>query len=73
MKHGGMVGRMNNTSLPMPVKVKPYAHQRKAFDFVMRIFHSGDEKQSDREDGERDEAGQRKVRLVRKTLHQARD
>ena len=59
---------MNNTSLPMPVKVKPYAHQQEAFNFVMRIFHSGDEKQSNQEGGGRDEASQRKVRLVRRTL-----
>ena len=29
---------MNNTSLPMPVKVRPYAHQREAFDFACRLF-----------------------------------
>lgn len=62
---------MNNASLPMPVKVKPYAHQQEAFDFVMRIFHSGDEKQPDQEGGEQDEAGRRKMRLVRNNLQQA--
>ena len=29
---------MNNSTLPMPVKVKPYAHQQEAFDFVCRLF-----------------------------------
>lgn len=29
---------MNKASLPMPVKVKPFAHQQKAFDFVCDLF-----------------------------------
>ena len=29
---------MNNQTLPMPVKVKPYAHQQNAFDFVCGLF-----------------------------------
>ena len=29
---------MNNAALPMPVKVKPYTHQREAFDFACRLF-----------------------------------
>ena len=29
---------MNKQTLPMPVKVKPYAHQQNAFDFVCSLF-----------------------------------
>jgi SNF2 family DNA or RNA helicase len=30
--------KQNNPSLPMPVKVTPYAHQQSAFDFACRLF-----------------------------------
>ncbi len=29
---------MNKNTLPMPIKVKPYAHQQQAFDFVCDLF-----------------------------------
>ena len=29
---------MNNRTLPMPVKVRPYSHQQNAFDFVCSLF-----------------------------------
>lgn len=29
---------MSNTSLRMPVKVRPFAHQQAAFDFACRLF-----------------------------------
>ncbi len=48
-------------SLPQvkpPVKVPLYQHQQQAFEFVMRIFHSGEPKQTDAEGGRQDETGQ---------------
>jgi hypothetical protein len=29
---------MSKNTIPMPVKVKPYAHQQNAFDFVCGLF-----------------------------------
>ena len=38
MKTGWEALTMNKNTLPMPVKVKPYAHQQEAFDFVCDLF-----------------------------------
>ena len=38
MKTGRAVTEMSDTSLRMPVKVKPFAHQQAAFDFACRLF-----------------------------------